>query len=202
MGAERGILQFRAYSRGVLVALSPGTQALAVAAKRSTKRITQAQRAAFHEAGHAVAAYSVRLPFAGVSIVPNPQSGQVGHVPFVLPDEPLRPGPDGYGERRAEKRLEHRIVVLVAGIAAEGVLTGRRSWRGEELEAAKRLALTHCSSGEEVDAYLKWLLVRTENELRKVAWRRMADALAAALEEHGELSYAQARWIMEATIGR
>jgi ATP-dependent Zn protease len=42
------------------------------------KRPTKLERTAYHEAGHAVAAYSLRWKIIEVSIVPDPDS--LGHV--------------------------------------------------------------------------------------------------------------------------
>ncbi len=169
-------------------------------AKRPKKRIGKLDRAAFHEAGHAVVAHSLRLKFSQASILQSSESGAIGHVPFELDTSSLRDGPVSYGERRAEKRLEHRIVVLGAGVVAVGILTGRRAWRGEEIDEAKRLAQQRCSSGEEIDAFLKWLLVRTENELRLAPWWRMVEALAAELIDRDRLSGQEAVWVMQRAV--
>jgi hypothetical protein len=37
-------------------------------------------RTAVHEAGHAVAAFKLDLPFRWVSVKPNPERGTSGHV--------------------------------------------------------------------------------------------------------------------------
>jgi len=163
------------------------------------KRITNAQRAAYHEAGHAVACYSLRRRFERVSILRHQAKGTVGHVPFD-PGEQSDPPTDR--ERRAEKRFEHELVIHLAGMAACSVLAGRRSWRGDDLDRARQLAAARCSSGEEVEAYLKWLLIRTENELRMPVWWRMVETLAAELLKRKQLPYTAARWVMESTLRR
>ena len=167
--------------------------------KKPSARVTAAQRAAYHEAGHAVACYSLRRRFERVSILKHPAKGTIGHVPFVPADQP---DPPTDRERRAEKRFEHELVIHLAGMAATSVLTGRRSWRGHDLDRARQLAAARCSSGEEVDAYLKWLSIRTENEMRMPVWWRMVEALAAELLKHKQVPYTRARWLMESTLER
>ena len=167
--------------------------------KQPSKRITSAQQAACHEAGHAVACWSLRRRFDRLSILKNEAKGTIGHVPFDPADQP---GPQTDRERRAEKRFEHELVIHLAGMAATSVLCGRRSWRGDDLDRARQLAAARCSSGEEVDAYLKWLSIRTENEMRMPVWWRMVEALAAELLKHKQVPYTQARWVMESTLER
>lgn len=170
-----------------------------MAKRNSANRITAAQRAAHHEAGHAVACYSLRRRFDRITILKNPARGTIGHVPFEPEGET---NPEGGQERRAEKRLEHQIVIHLAGLAATGVLTGRRLWRGDDLDKARQLARQRCASGEEIDAWLKWLLIRTENELRMRPWWRMAKILAAELLRHKQVSYTRACWLMDSTLHR
>jgi ATP-dependent Zn protease len=171
-----------------------------VATRKPVRRISPAERAAYHEAGHAVAAFSLRRRFERASIVPDPATGKPGHVPFLLSQETQQTGPDVYGERRAEKRLEHAIVVHLAGMVALGILTGRRSWQGDDLDQARQLAEQRCGNGEEVGAYLRWLLVRTEDEMRFPVWWRMVESVAAELLKHREVAYAQAQWVMQAAL--
>jgi len=170
-----------------------------VAKRTPPERTAAARRAAYHEAGHAVACYSLRRRFERVSILKSGPAERVGHVPFEPSDEA---DPQSDRERRAEKRFEHQLVIQLAGLAAVGVLTGRRNLRGEYLDRAKELARLRCSSGEEVDAYLKWLLIRTENQMRMPVWWRMIQSLADELLKHKQLPYTQARWIMESTLKR
>ena len=129
----------------------------------------------------------------------NEAKGTVGHVPFEPAPEA---DPPTDRERRAEKRLEHELVIHLAGMAAAGVLTGRRTWRGDDLDRARKLARARCTSGEEIDAYVRWLLIRTENEIRMPVWWRMVQALAAELLKHKQVSYTRARWLMESTLER
>ncbi len=143
--------------------------------------------------------YSLRRRFEQVTILRDAAKGTVGHVPFVPADGA---DPESDRERRAGKRRENQIVIQLAGMASLGVLSGRRLWRGDDLEPARQMARPRCGSGEEVDAYLKWLLVRTENEIRMPAWWRMVETLAAELVQHKQLPYSRARWLMESTLKR
>jgi hypothetical protein len=45
--------------------------------ERERKRLW---RTAVHEAGHAVAAFTLGLPFRWVSVKPDPETGSLGHV--------------------------------------------------------------------------------------------------------------------------
>ena len=75
------------------------------------------QRVAHHEAGHAVAAVVLQLPYGSVTIVPG--QDDLGYV--MLPD-PLAGWERGDGKKRP--LAEAYVVATYAGLAAEHVIYG------------------------------------------------------------------------------
>lgn len=89
---------------------------------------------AYHEAGHAVAAFVARLPIGGATIVPDKKEGCLGSV---IVENPLGDWQRGDGPRRPS--LEAYIVMIYAGDVAECVCSGRNiEISGEEIERARR----------------------------------------------------------------
>lgn len=77
---------------------------------------------AYHEAGHAVAAYWLRRAFRHVTIAPDLEGGSLGH----MLDRKLKGEwiPDAEPERY-RSRFEKMIIVSMAGAEAERKFTGR-----------------------------------------------------------------------------
>jgi Peptidase family M41 len=118
--------------------------------------------AAYHEAGHAVAAVLEHRRFRYVTIVPDTVEGTLGHclyAPWPAGVQPER-GEDG----RVEGRIRAAIITLYAGHAAEALFTGRNNWRGSasDRHAASQLATYVTGSTEEQRAYLRWLWIHTQ----------------------------------------
>src|SRR5437016_2249213 len=91
-------------------------------------KILALQRTAYHEAGHAVAASWLRVPFRYVTIVPDEQDGSLGHIRFTALSKDF--GPDIESGSKVRRVLEPRIMVGLAGCAAEAKLVGRYNWVG------------------------------------------------------------------------
>jgi ATP-dependent Zn protease len=96
---------------------------------------TDAERlTAFHEAGHAVMAELCGRLLTEVEIVGDREhSGMVHSLAF-----PAR-ATDGEDTDEIERHLK----IMLAGIVAEAMVSGRRDWdeSGEDLESAVRLAM-------------------------------------------------------------
>lgn len=117
------------------------------------------------------------------------------HPPFALvPAGDSRRGV----ERRARNFREDEWAIYLGGVVAAGIHVGRRNPRGADVDLVRRLAASYCGSGEELAAYVKWLLLRTENRLQQAPLWAMVERLAGELLRRGSLSYREACWTMEA----
>jgi hypothetical protein len=119
--------------------------------------------AAYHEAGHAVAAVLEHRRFRYLTIVPDTAEGTLGHclyTPWPARVQPERDSDDG----RVDGRIRAAIITLYAGHAAEALFTGRNNWRGSasDRHAASQLATYVTGSTEEQRAYLRWLWIHTQ----------------------------------------
>jgi Peptidase family M41 len=163
-----------------------------MSSKRARQRLEQT---AYHEAGHAVAAYVVRRGVMKVSIAPDDTS--LGRVHCQRWGEKFRP--DAEVTSRTRARLEAGITVCLAGPEAERAFLGRRTIRGLEssdLHKACNLA-SYLSGDPDVDgAYVYWLQLCTRSLLaRPDNWAGVV-ALAAALLESPEISGRRSRQII------
>jgi ATP-dependent Zn protease len=165
-----------------------------------TQQITKAQRAtAYHEAGHTVMAYIVRRAFRRVSIVE--EEDRLGHVLYAKWRADF--DPDAVDEDRARRGLEKAIMTAQAGEVAEHIFTKRHNWQGArgDLQLETDLASYLISDMEdELPASLKWLRIRTRNQLLVPFYWRAVEDLAAALLEKKEMSSREARLIIQNSI--
>ncbi len=102
---------------------------------------------AYHEAGHAVMAHLCGQIVTTVEIVGDEEhTGSVSSLRFL--EEPRW----GLDEQMPSAAIEARILCLVAGIAAENIVTGDNSWREPEddLDEAVRLGLRVVRSCDQV----------------------------------------------------
>lgn len=148
--------------------------------------------AAFHEAGHAVAAVVLDVPFERVSIrSDDPSLGQA-----VFAGVPL--SPDWYleGDREARDAVENRIVVVLAGPEAERFT--RNEYGPAVLGAVAdselvRLALEPLGAElglEGVRNYQAYIRDRARLLVNGLLNRRAIEAVAAALLERHTLTAA------------
>lgn len=156
---------------------------------------------AYHEAGHAVAYYCLRvqqhypLPLMRrVTIVPS--EDMLGHTaPFPTPSY----DPDLYSSPSTALRAHAEIVVCFAGAIAERRHIGRRS-TGAEIDHRLAIDLAEAVTGSpsETEALLKWLRERAANLINS-RWR-FVEAVAAALLEHRTLTGRQVRDVIQADV--
>lgn len=150
---------------------------------------------AYHEAGHAVMAHLVGQIVTAVEIVGDEEhSGSVCSLRFG--------GQPTSGESLAEARtLETRILCLVAGGAAEDILTGERRPRESDgdLDEAARLALRLVEEWHQVVPMLDEARDGAVDVLRN-HWEAV-EALALRLLVHRRLSGEEVRRLIEA-VGR
>jgi len=110
---------------------------------------------AYHEAGHAVAAFVLRLKIGrrGVTIVPDKERDMLGYVNITTQ---LRERPDCATSARTRARIEAWAVSHLAGDIAERKFTGRRRFgRHSDLLQASDLLEYISTSVEQFDARLR-----------------------------------------------
>ncbi len=150
-------------------------------------KITKAlQATAYHEAGHAVAAWYLGAGVKSASIVPDADStGRVYYERHPLEgiDIDLDDGP------HVQARLEDAIQIALAGPVAHRRFNPR-SWRHHHGEVDHRvatdLALKNCGSAEIASAYLKYLGLLARG-IVKTNWVAV-EALAEELLERRAMS--------------
>ena len=126
----------------------------------ATRRLT---RTAYHEAGHAVMGFLVGRRFRLVTIEPGEDS--LGHVMFEKFSKGFQPGHNSGLRTRAQ--IENGVMAALAGPTAEHLYSGRRNNRGasDDHHYAVDLATYEVSEDKELEAYIRWLSVRTRNRL-------------------------------------
>jgi len=167
--------------------------------KKPTKQLL---RTAYHEAGHAVAAYTLRLPMQETSLVENEDS--LGRMALAPPPASFQPE-TWYGEdRRMERRIEAHIICALAGPAAEAHWAGRRSHAGAHDDYQKAMYLAGWavsdSSGEGVRRYVAWLQYRAEALVQGARHWPVIEALAAQLLARRRLGTRQTRAVITEAI--
>jgi ATP-dependent Zn protease len=110
---------------------------------------------AYHEAGHAVAAFALRLKIGrrGVTIVPDKERDMLGYANIAAQ---LRERPDCATSARTRARIEAWAVAHLAGDVAERKFNGRRRFGGHsDLLHASDLLEYISTSVEQFDARLR-----------------------------------------------
>lgn len=188
------------------------------------------RRTAYHEAGHAVAAFELRLQFRYVSIIPG-DDGSLGHmmhaktnppkprarIPRRIREEPnperrafmelawrqyreAEDNPENPGPR-TRNWLERQIMCSFAGSAATGLLTGRYDRKWAGGDHSHILGYSrYAAEGLEETAYLRWLWERTKNLLRKPGRLAAVRALAEELMRNRKIGAYKAGRIIRETI--
>lgn len=109
------------------------------------------KRTAYHEAGHAVAAYLLNRDFKSVTIIREGET--LGQCSLTKSDDFH---PDANEDEKTLAHLEEYMITLHAGLASEYLATGRHNWAGaySDLTIAAHLLLMpvgltkKCSSTE------------------------------------------------------
>lgn len=152
---------------------------------------------AYHEAGHAVAAFYLGLRVREVSIVPDADA--LGHVSW----KPMPPSfrPDAEVSPRVRDRIEREAIATLAGPWAEEKAGGDDAWRtsGSDLDDSVALLQYLCASDDELQAYLHLVSIRARNLVERL-WDSI-DALAHQLLAKRRLSGEEVRRLMVRTFG-
>ncbi len=162
------------------------------------KKAETLRRTAYHEAGHAVAAYVLRRRFTNLSIVEDEYT--LGRVSFAKHHPKFQPDVMSFDESRSQ--IERDVMISAAGDAAEFLLSGRHDWRGahQDTQNAHDMASYLCGDPEEETAYVRWLWIRTQNLLRQPIHWRAIEVLAAALLEQERIGQKEARVIIRDAV--
>jgi hypothetical protein len=159
---------------------------------------------AYHEAGHAVAAYFLHVPFrkAGATIMPAGNAGCVyaGHI--------FQQGhrPDENSSDAVRLRCESEAMVFLAGTEAQRKFhkLSIRNHHGEsDFHSAVKLMSYFFFDPPVLEAYLKFVTAWAHSffEHHPYAWR-CVEAVAAALAEKRHLSGAELTEVIESAIGQ
>jgi hypothetical protein len=156
---------------------------------------------AYHEAGHAVAAFLLNRGPRKATITPDGEAlGSVTDMGRAA--EPS--GGGGYWElaARARRRVDHAIIELMAGGTAEAHFLGRETYR--DSGALARAASDHGEISDLMDelawpsrrqgnGYLVFLEATTRDLIEGEAGWRLVEALAKALLDRKTLSASEVR---------
>lgn len=137
---------------------------------------------AYHEAGHAVAAFALGIPVKRVSIVPNSKCGSAGHVRL--------------GKCRSVDMMHKQGIVAMAGEAGQRIYGHgwRRYHESSDRQAVADYALEHTGSEKQAT-----LLVRLwELQARDLVEKQLSSVhlVTNALMKHWALNAAQVRMIL------
>jgi len=153
------------------------------------------ERVAYHEAGHAVAAYCLKMRFRYVSVDPKDLGGEAGGGMVAVSRSVVDSLRDIDCGGVPRSRVESFIRVLLAGMIGEGLLSGKYDRKGSEqdLQVASQLAGHMSGSADEQGAYVTWLWESTKNLLSHGWQKEAVHCLAEALLKDGKIGYRKAR---------
>jgi ATP-dependent Zn protease len=146
---------------------------------------------AYHEAGHAVIAMVVGRAVHRVSIVPN--ATRLGACE-------LKKG----RSRASNDELEDEVLVLLAGVAAEGRLTGQYNWSGgaKDLRLALQAIDSRASTEKQAERLRKRMLNKVEYLLDDDAHWAAIEVIANELVAHRTISGRSAKHHFDLVIKR
>jgi len=166
------------------------------------------ERTAYHEAGHAVAAYALRKRVSSVTIVPDTESGTLGLVIHgglgrAVDRYSVGDRPGIQCDLRTERALERTIMIRCAGFIAEARFAGRRNWVGSRQDRLDVLDMAEIVTGADPaasSAYVAWLEQRAAWIVGCPPYWAAIQGLAAVLLERRELRGLAPRRVIVAAI--
>ena len=146
--------------------------------KRRKEHFKKIERTAYHEAGHAVASYHLRVAFSSLTIIPEEDSfGHVLHPKSIFNNFE----PEWDNSLKVRDRAERMILVSFAGQVAEWRFTNRHNWRGSGEDWDKAVNLASYFAGNEVlQKYVDYLWARAKT-LFNLPW--LWDAVESVAKE-------------------
>ena len=168
--------------------------------EESMKPSKKLQESAYHEAGHAVAAYINQIRFKYVAI--EPWEDSLGHIMYG--NLQRMPNPKVESMTKVRNFYERRILVELAGHAAERIFTGRNNWAGsrDDMSRAVDFASYICGSNEAVEAYLKWLSVCARDKFKNPWYWGAVKSLAEELLKQNRIGYRKARQFIKDALSK
>lgn len=132
---------------------------------------------AYHEAGHAVMALLMGRSVQKVSIIPS--QNRLGAVT-------MQKG----RSKQVQDKLEADILILLAGMAAEGRKSGQYNLGGakQDLQMVEKLALSRAGNPKQATKLIQKTLDKTQHILSQKANWLAVKKIAQELVEHGSIS--------------
>lgn len=132
---------------------------------------------AYHEAGHAVMALLMGRSVQKVSIIPS--KNRLG----VCTIQKGR-------AKQVQDKLEAEMLILLAGMAAEGRKSGRYNVQGasQDLRGVEKLALSRSGNAKQASKHIHRMLDKTQHLLSDKATWKAVKVIATELLEHESIS--------------
>jgi ATP-dependent Zn protease len=165
---------------------------------RVTRKLSQLEKVAYHEAGHASLAFWQQIAVRYVTVVEDIDS--LGHFTH-WPKPSFRP--DIKTDLRTRARIENHARVSLAGVIAEARATGRRrNWRGAhtDLRNACDLVSYLTVSAEHLNVYLRLLWIETEGMLATPHHWKAVEALAADLVKRRRMNGTEVKEVLRGEL--
>jgi hypothetical protein len=152
---------------------------------------------AYHEAGHAVTAYFLRLSMGrdGATIVPDHKDRTLGSAHILLD---LEQNPEYSNSPGVRARIEDHAVMCMAGDAAERKFNPKRKFGGwGDIQTASAMASYVSSSAEVIQARLHLAKMRAK-DIVDCRWD-FIEVLAATLMENKTLKPGEVKQVFSST---
>lgn len=165
--------------------------------KTKDKEKREVDRIAYHEAGHAVMRCFEFLKFSYVSITPDgDNAGYVKYHRSVWKN--FDPETVARTDLKTIDRIENEIVSILAGPIAEKIFGGKYNWEGSEGDRASALKLASylCGNEKVLNAYWKYMWIRTEESLKALHIWTAVQRLASELLLKKKIRYNEAKEIV------
>lgn len=138
---------------------------------------TEQTLTSYHEAGHAVMALLMGRSVQKVSIIPS--QNRLGACT-------LQKG----RAKQVQDKLEAEMMILLAGMAAEGRKSGRYNVQGasQDLQGVEKLALSRSGNSRQAQKFIHRMLDKTQHLLSDKATWKAVKVIASELQEHESIS--------------
>lgn len=140
------------------------------------------KRTAYHESGHAIMSFFLKIPIKKITIIPNKKYG--GCVTNKFPKDINSIGWDN----KYKKLIEKHIMVLMSGHIAEKIFFKRVGRRSVSDDHSISDLITHIYSEPKViNAYLKYLNILATTMMESEQFKPVVKELAKILLKKKEL---------------